>query len=396
MEKLRIVVGGFIGLYPIGGATWDYIQYPLGLKKLGHDVYYIEDTMQYPVYQQEGELWNDATYCIKYLQHVMEGCGLGEKWAYRDVASGQSFGMSEAQIQQVIKSADVFINISCSTFLREEYLKIPKRILIDSDPMFTQVRYHLELEGNPEMAKCNTRHMLENHNYLFTFGENIGRTDCWIPTFGFKWLTTRQPICLDLWKDSAMNTGSSFSSIMNWSEKKKLKYNNEEWGQKDVEFNKFKGIPKQSRQGTFKVVINRSSNPGSTFNLKDLELEKWQILDPHKTVATPSDYKNFIEQSFAEFSVAKETYVKSNSGWFSCRSACYLAAGKPVITQDTGWSKFIPAGQGLHAFTDVESALKGIEQVIAYSRKESKAATEIAEEYFDSDKILTDMLERAN
>jgi hypothetical protein len=183
---------------------------------------------------------------------------------------------------------------------------------------------------------------------------------------------------------------------MNWSEKKKLTFNNQEWGQKDVEFLKFKDMPSQCKNATFEVVINRSSNPVSSFNLTDLELQRWQILDPHETVATPLDYKNFIAQSFAEFSVAKETYVKSNSGWFSCRSACYLAAGKPVVTQETGWSAFIPSGKGLHAFSDKASAIEGVEQVLANSKSESRAAREIAREYFDSTKVLTQLLDKVN
>lgn len=394
MEKLRIVVGGFIGLYPTGGAAWDYIQYPLGLKLLGYDVYYIEDTCMYPVYQMQGKQWNDASCCVQYLKEVMESVGMGDRWAYRDIASGACYGLSENTVYNIIISADVFINISCSTFLKDEYLKISKRVLIDTDPMFTQIRYHNEMSGLDD--KCSMVDMLNNHNYLFSFGENINSTGCLIPTFDFKWHTTRQPVCLHIWKQKLNQSWGSFTSVMNWSEKAKYKYDNEEWGQKDVEFIKFKEIPLLCKNSKFEIVVNQALNTENNFNLSELRNNGWNILSPHNTVSTPADYKNFIFSSLAEFSVAKETYVKSNSGWFSCRSACFLAAGKPVITQETQWSKYIPSGNGLFAFTDVDSALEAISLVNSDIKKQSKAAKDVAFEYFNSNTILSKLLEQLN
>jgi hypothetical protein len=396
MEKLRIIVGGYIGLYPTGGATWDYIQYPIGLQNLGHDVYYIEDTMQYPVFQKEGSDWDDASACINYLKDAMEAFGLKDKWAYRDVATGNSFGMTEEKILELCRSADIFINISCSTYLRPEYLKIPKRILIDSDPMFTQMQYALELQGGGGSEAWSTKQMLEDHNYLFTFGENITAPGCRIPTFQFTWHTTRQPICLHLWNNGAGIPGKAFTSIMNWSGRKKLEYANETWGQKDVEFEKFKDIPCLLKKENFEVVVNRPLNKESSFDETGLKQLGWKIIDPAHAVASTVDYKNFILGSHAEFGVAKETYVKANTGWFSCRSACYLAAGKPVITQETQWSKYIPSGSGLFAFNETASAIAAINQVQADYKKHCIAAREIAAVYFDSSKVLTRMLDIIN
>jgi hypothetical protein len=388
-------VGGYIGLYPTGGATWDYIQYPLGLKMLGHDVYYIEDTMQYPVFQHDGSKWDDASGCVNYLKRMMENFELKDKWAYRDVASGKSYGMTEVKILEVCKTADVFINISCSTYLRNEYLQIPKRILLDSDPMFTQIQYALEVSG---MADKNwkTKNMIENHNFLFTFGENIGSEDCKIPLFNFKWHTTRQPVCLNLWENQFCGDKNSFTSIMNWSGRKKLNYDNDDWGQKDVEFDKFKEVPFRFPELNFEIVINKPLNKESNFNAAELQTLGWNILEPGVTVGNMADYKNFIFNSAAEFSVAKETYVKSNSGWFSCRSACYLAAGKPVITEETGWSKYINSGKGLFSFTDLATATDAIKKVKNDMSYHSKIAKEIAAEYFDSNKVLSQMLEQLN
>ncbi len=394
MERLRIVVGGYIGLYPTGGATWDYIQYPLGLKMLGHDVYYIEDTGQYPVFQKGKDAWDDATSCVAYLKEAMDFFGLKDKWAYRDAASGKTFGMSEGQILEICKSADIFINISCSTFPREEFMKIPKRVLIDSDPMFTQVQYALELEGGLEASVWSTIKMLQEHNYIFTFGENIGATDCRIPLFEFKWNTTRQPICIEKWQSDRSSYGTAFTSIMNWSGRKKLEYANETWGQKDVEFERFKEIPKLSHESLFEVIMNRNLKIESSFDEVGLRKLGWKILDPSTTIPSPSDYQNFIWNSFGELNVAKETYVKANTGWFSCRSACYLAAGKPVIAQDTRWSKYIPSGEGLFAFDDIDNVMEAIEQVKSDYKRHSSFAKEIASQYFDSNVVLQQLLNK--
>lgn len=386
-------MGGYIGLYPTGGATWDYIQYPLGLKMLGHDVYYIEDTGQYPIFQKEKDAWDDASYCVSYLKNVMNDFGMKDRWAYRDVASGNCFGMSVNKINEICNSADLFINISCSTYMRDEYKMIPNRILIDSDPMFTQVQYHNELNG--EKKTC-VKELIESHNYLFSFGENIGKKDCLVPTFNLQWFNTRQPVCLDLWKNQEVIDRYGFTSIMNWSGRKKMLYENEEWGQKDVEFEKYITLPAQFPELKFEVVINPPLNEESNFDHDAITAQHWEVLTPAKTVANCEDYMRFIKTSLAEFSIAKETYVKSRSGWFSCRSACYLAAGRPVITQETGWSEYIPSGNGLLAFSDMDSALEAVRTVAADIKKHSRAAIAVANEYFDSNIVLKEMISKLN
>ena len=390
MEKLRIVVSGFIGLYPSGGVTWDYIQYPLGFHLLGHDVYYIEDTMQYSRYQSPGQDWDDASDSVRYLKQTMEHFGLAEKWAYRDVASGKCFGLPISKVLEVCATADIFINVSASAHLRDEYLRIPKRILIDSDPMFTQVQDWDD--DDPEKSSASIKTLYNKYNYLFSFGENINKSDCRIPTFDFKWEVTRQPICLDYWKFTTIDiTGSAFTTIMNWSTRKKMKYLGEEWGQKDVEFEKFRDLPQLYNLGKFDLIVADSSK---SLDQHKLRQAGWNLFDPLEKIKNFSQYQDFIEASAGEFSVAKQTYVKSNSGWFSCRSACYLAAGKPVIAQETRWSKYIPSGLGLFSFHDLPSALDALHEVTSDIEKHSKAAREVAIEYFDSQKVLSDFLNK--
>lgn len=388
MKKLKIIVGGYIGLYPTGGVTWDYIQYVLGLKLLGHDVYYIEDTNQYPRFQTSGKAWDDASDSIAYLRETMSNFGLQYKWAYRDIANGACYGLSLSQLNSICSTADIFINISASTFLRDEYLAIPCRILIDSDPMFTQIDYFNEMK-NKDTDRYKMKFIVENHTHLFSFGENMGKEDCKIPSFDFKWRPTRQPICMKYWPVQVAQVGDTvFTSVMNWSVKKECVYDKQEWGQKNVEFEKFISIPELFPEANFKVMITGISSEKET----EIKNAGWQLSDPLRYITTTADYQSFINASNAEFSVAKETYVKSNSGWFSCRSACYLATGKPVITQDTQWSKYIPSGNGLFAFTDIPSAIEALHEVKANITKHSKAAVEIAEAYFDSNKILNELL----
>ena len=395
MEKLKIVVGGFIGLFPTGGATWDYLQYPLGLKMLGHDVYYIEDTMLYPVYQSSGDSWDDCTFGVEYLKKAMADIGMDDRWAYRDVATGKTFGLSERKLKEVCETADVYINVSSSTVWRDEYQKIPTKILIDTDPMFTQYQYHLKMEAGGADAQYSKDYM-HAHDLFFTFGLNIGQPDCRIPQFDYNWLTTKKPICLNFWDQPvSQNTRFGFTSIMNWTERPDFEYDNETWGQKNKEFRKFFELPTASKR-KFEIIINRPKDAETAQSMANLTERGWDVLSPDHLISDKETYKNFVQSSFAEFSVTKETYIKSNSGWFSGRSAVYLAAGKPVLTQDTHWSKYIPAGEGLLAISDLETAAEAVADVTANYARHANAARDIAREYFDSGKILSDILAHVN
>lgn len=391
MEKLRIIVGGFLGLLPAGGVTWDYLQYPLGLTLMGHDVFYLEDTRLYPIYQKPGSNWNDSSSCIEHLQKLMEQFGFSDRWAYRDEASGLTYGMSEKQFNNICSTADVFINISCSTVMRDEYAVIPARVLIDSDPMFTQIQYATQQSFTPGQSKL--KQLVDAHNYHFSFGENINDVDCKIPHCGISWHPTRQPVCLSYWKPvNAFRVPASFTTVMNWNAGKILEYRGEEWGQKDKEFQEIMSLPKQVPIA-LSIVMNQTTKEEKNSPTALLENNGWQVLNPEIAAGNWESYREFISQSYAEFSVAKQTYVKANTGWFSCRSACYLAAGKPVVTQDTGWSKNIPSGEGLFAFKDISSAKEAITEVIGNYRKHCIAAREIAASYFDSSIVLKKLLE---
>lgn len=392
MNRLRVIVGGFLGLLPAGGVTWDYVQYPVGFAALGHDVYYIEDTRLWPVYQTSNNGGTDCAANVSYLAAAMDYFNLSDRWAYRDEVSGQYFGLSEATVRGLCRTADILINVSCATFLRDEYRAIPVRALVDSDPMFTQIQYVSQV-ALPQDAS-GIRQMVEGHTHHFTFGENIGADDCRMPDCGLMWRPTRQPICLPHWPvtDLPNAEDAAYTTLMNWIAASPLYYDNETWGQKDVEFQRFFSLPQTVSHIPLAVAVGQTGGAGSPFPTEAARQWGWRVLNP--TVCAPDwrAYRDFIQESRGEFSVAKETYVKARTGWFSCRSACYLAAGRPVVAQDTAWSRYLPSDCGLLAFDDPQSAAEALRRIAADPAKHARDARAIAEEYFDSDRVLKDML----
>lgn len=388
MRKPRIVVTGFVGLFPFGGVIWDYVQYVAGFAKLGCDAIYLEDTGAWPVYQDEC----DASYNVAHVAAAMEHFGLAGRWAYRDAITGRCFGMPEKALDEFCRSADILVNLSCSATLRDEYAAIDVRALVDTDPMFTQIQYLRDesLDGGP----TGMRDLIENHTHHFSFGARIGDDGCRVPTLGLQWHPTRQPIVLDYWpvRESPTNGSSCYSTVMNWRVVDDVIFDGERWGQKDVEFMRFLGLP--GRVPNIPLGVAVSVTPESRFPAMAARLAGWEVLDPSVCAQDAQHYQDFILASRGEFSVAKQTYVKANTGWFSCRSSCYLAAGRPVITQDTSWSQLLPTGHGLLAFHDEESAVEALQRVESDPKHHSQAARQIAREHFDSDAVLSEMLSR--
>lgn len=389
MPKPRIVVTGFVGLFPYGGVAWDYTQYVRGLADLGCDVMYLEDTREWPIYQ-DPKL--DHSFNVSHVAATMEYFGLADRWAYRDEVSGRWFGMSESAVREFCRTADILLNVSCSATLHDEYRAIPVRALLDTDPMFTQIQYFTgtSMCGGPgEM-----RDLIASHTHFFTLGQNIGAPDCRIPTLGLDWCPTRQPIVLALWPvtDPPAGDAAAYTTVMNWSVVDKVEYDGERWGQKNDEFMRVLDLPARLPHVRLGVAVSQPFS--GIFPLQRVREAGWAVADPDVCVPDAPAYQNFVSTSRGELSVAKQTYVKANTGWFSCRSACYLAAGRPVVVQDTGWSRLLPNGRGLLAFEDTDDAVEALRSVEADPYRHAKAAREIAEEWFASDRVLGEMLNR--
>jgi hypothetical protein len=381
MDRLRIVVTGLIGQYPLGGVSWDYFQYVLGLKNLGHDVYYFEDTGQWPYNPVEGGLAKDSSFTVEYLQSVMDNFDLGDRWAYQFPWESQWFGLPERKRQDVVRSADVLINVSGTLAHPERYRNIPTLVFIDSDPVFTQVKL--------AKGQNDFRRLVEMHDVQFSFGESMSDA---VPETGIDWQPTRQPVVLSEWQPT--NTpGKSFTTVMNWTSYKPLSFNGKTYAQKDVEFERFIDLPKMVPDSTFEIAVNSGKTRRTPRSL--LSHKGWHTVHPDDVCPDMESYRNYIRSSRAEWSIAKNGYVVGQSGWFSCRSACYLAAGRPVVVQETGFSKVLPKGTGIVPFATLEEAIEGIRDVESRYDVHRKAALEIAEQYFDSGKVLTQLLERS-
>jgi hypothetical protein len=383
-HAMRIIVTGLVGQYAFGGVAWDYLQYVEGFRQLGHDVFYLEDTETWPYDPVNATVSADCTYNVAYLRGIMDRLGLGDRWIYRNAADATYHGHTAEQTRQLCAGADLFVNVSGCGWLRPEYAAIPKKIFIDSDPMFTQVGLSKADAAENDRVRAHDEH--------FTFAENIAANDCRIPTVGLEWISTRQPVVLDWFPVATAPPRDVFTTVMNWTSYKSSEFDGETWGQKDVEFMKFVDLPERTPQ---KFEIACGKGPGNKRPTDLLAARGWTIVEPDEKLPDPWTYRDYLANSKAEWSVAKEGYVKSRSGWFSCRSACYLALGRPCVLQDTGWSRHYPTGDGLFAFDTLEQAVAGIAEINSDYAYHSAEARRIAAEQFAAPVVLNRLLEQA-
>jgi hypothetical protein len=258
-------------------------------------------------------------------------------------------------------------------------------MFIDGDPMFC----HIGLLDEKQ-AEYNGR--VRAHDSHFTFGLNVGAADTKVPNAGIQWKKTVQPIAMQYWPFAKEKPKDQYTTVMNWASYAPKEFLGEHYGQKDLEFEKFETLPQRTSQ---KLVMAMGQGVGSKRPTEKLQKLGWTILEAGDVLPDHSSYHKFLSESKAEWSIAKNGYVKSWSGWFSCRSACYLALGRPVLVQETGWSKYIPAGEGLLAFNTMEESVKGIDEINRNYEKHQKAARAIAEKYFDAKIVCADLLTQA-
>lgn len=381
MSKLRIIVSGLIGQYPLGGVSWDYIQYAAGLMLLGHDVYYIEDTGQHPFNPQEGGVSRGCDFNISYLREVMSRFGMEDRWAYHFPWKSQWYGLADNKRKAVIESADMLINVSGVLAYPERYRHIPCLVYIDSDPVFTQVKL--------ARGQVDFRRMLEAHDVHFSFGEQLSDA---VPQTAFDWRPTRQPVLLDEWHHGG-TVRNVYTTVMNWTSYKPVEYAGITYAQKDVEFERFIELPGRVPDVSLEIAVNTGKTRHTPREL--LARKGWHVVHPDEVCPDMDGYRSYISGSRAEWSVAKNGYVVGQPGWFSCRSACYLAAGRPVVVQDTGFSGVLPVGTGIVPFSTLQEAIEGIMDVESRYELHCRAAMEIADQYFDSSQVLTRLLDES-
>jgi hypothetical protein len=374
---LRIVVSGSIAQYPLGGMTWHHLQYVLGLARLGHDVLYLEDTGAGPYDPATRGVVKQAAANVEYLARVMSRFGFAERWAHCHLQRDWS-GLPDARREQFVRSADLLLNVSGMLSRPGAYREIARLAYIDTDPVFNQAKL-----ANGDAA---FRRLVDAHDVHFSFGERLIGA---VPAGGISWRPTRQPIVLSEWQ-APQPRRDAFSTVMNWRARRKT---GDHGGEKDVELLRFADLPRLVAPAVLELAIERGKN--SEAQLELLASKGWRLVDPRRACASLEDYRAYLGSAMAEWSVAKNGYVRARPGWFSERSACYLAAGRPVVLQDTGFSDVLPVGEGIVPFTTLEEAAAGVRDVRERWRRHSEAARQIAAECFDSDKVLTRLVEEA-
>ena len=383
---MRAIVTGMIGTFPVGGVAWDYGQYLLGLEQLGFDVYYLEDVgvpTYDPIQQTYGD---DCSYALRFLHDSLAALSprLAERWHFRD-ENGQTYGMEPAKLHALLADADLLLNVSGATLLRDEYLICPNKVLIDTDPAWNHFVIFPRWDKQGGWDGVNT---YRAHDYFFTYAERFGRPDCLLPDLGLTWHLTRPPVVLDRWQPRG--PGGAWTTVMTWNNfRKPVEYQGRKFGSKEMEFHKIEHLPHLHSQTPLEVAVGGVAPPVELWREMG-----WRVIDSHSVSLTLDDYQNYIQTSLGELSVAKNIYVATRTGWFSCRSTCYLAAGRPVVAQDTGFSEIVPTGEGLFAFNDGQEAADALATVEADYSRHQRAAREVAAEFFDAPRVLNSMLQQ--
>lgn len=388
-SRLRIVVTGLVGLHPVGGVAFDYLQYVIGLRRLGHDVYYYEDTWSWPYHPIQKTQVPTGDYSAELLRAFFARYAPDclDRWHYLHLHE-QAYGMSKVAMHKVLSTADLFINVSGANMLPGNLPENCVKVFLDTDPGYNQIVMNERFPWSENVNRwCDN---VAAHDHHFTYAENIHGADCKIPKLGFNWKTTRMPVVLDLWSDISTQGSAGiapWTTVMTWSAfKGPVIYDGVEYKSKGAEFEKLLNLP-QRLDILLKVAVGGKDAP-----VTRLSDAGWVVEDGPAATLTPEDYRGFIQQSRGEISTAKHIYVALRTGWFSCRSACYLAAGKPVVVQDTGFSEIIPCGEGILSFTSIDEAVAGLRCAENDYERHEYAARQIAEEHFASERVLGDML----
>ncbi len=374
---------------PYGGVVWQTLHYLAGFERLGFETYYVEAHARTPGHFMLHIGDDGAKGAAAFLQRILRPFGFGDRWTFHAVHSDRRcYGRSEGELRQLYRSAEVLVNLHGGTLPRPEHVDTGRVVAIDTDP----VRLEIELHQNvPETVR-----FCESHRAIFSFGENYGRPDCLLPVSErFPIQPTRQPVVLDFWKSDGEER-NAFTTIANWFQPwRPVKYRGEtyQWS-KHLEFLKMLDLPKRTSQ-PLELALSRCHDE----HRKLLEDNGWRVRDALmvsgdlETTCNLDPYRRYITTSRAEFTVAKDQNVRLKSGWFSDRSATYLAAGRPVVTQDTGFGSIFPTGDGLFSFTTPNEALAGIEAINADYDRNRRAARELAREYFAHDVVLGRLIE---
>jgi hypothetical protein len=368
-----VIVSGMIAATPWqGGATWAVLQYLLGLRRLGCDVRFIE-----PIEDRE----RIPAESVRYLRETMERFGLDGRWALVSRSGAEPIGLSRSDLRELACGTDVLLSVSGMLADPDVLDAVPVRAYLDLDPAFNQLWHAVE---GVDMR-------FDAHTHFVSVADAIGNPECPIPDCGREWLPTLPPVVLDEWPVASGREDRALTTVGHWRSYGSIHHGGVHYGQKVHSLRPLLDLPRRTR-ARFELAL--AIHPDEVDDLAALEEQGWAILDPARVVATPDDYRRFVQGSWAEFGLAKLGYAVSDSGWFSDRSACYLASGRPVIAQDTGFERRLPPGAGLFAFTTADQVVAAIEELERDYELHRGVARELAVEHLDSDRVLGSLLER--
>jgi hypothetical protein len=381
MKPLRLIVLGNAACEPYPGVAWQVAHYVVGLSRLGHDVHYFETSSSWPYDPQRQSRVNDSNYAVSYLSGLAERFGFGDRWAYRRSYSDKAwFGMEKSKAEELLAHADAVLSITGSTRLAEEGLKVGRLVYVGTDPVIHEVLY--------EQNQPDIRSLVDEHHDVVTFGENIGTPHCPLPPLPRLRARTRQPVVCDFW-DNPVPPTRGFTTIGNWKQTgRDSEFRGENYGwSKDREYRKFIGLPLRTEEQIELATTISQLGPEDQILLTE---NGWRLED--SISLSGSSYRDYVAGSRGEFTVAKDANVRLHTGWFSDRSACYLAAGRPVITQDTGFGTVLPLGEGLFAFQTEEDILTAFDAIRSDYGRHCRAAQQIAQESFRAETVLAKLL----
>ena len=382
MDSKTAIVCGSVAQRPgNGGHTWVFLQYLLGLKELGWDVVFVDRLEPDMCLDADGRTCAvEDSVNLRYFEQTMARFGLGDAYALLYDGGSKCRGISRPDLLKRVEAAAVLLNVNGFITDDEVLGHARLRVFLDIDPGFGQMWRELGLHD-----------AFRGHDAYVTVGENIGEPGCTIPTGGLDWITTPQPVLLDLWPMRS-EAGERFTSVASWRGPfGPIEYGGKTYGLRVHEFRKFARLPSLSRQ-SFEVALD--IDPAEVDDIALLRDHGWSLVDPGTVAGDPWAYRDYVQRSKAELMIAKNMYVESRSGWFSDRSICYLASGKPVLAQKTGFEERHPTGAGLLAFGTLDEALEGAEEISRDYRRHALAARALAEERFDSRRVLGRLLER--
>jgi len=388
VKKKKLIVLGFMGGCPVAGVIWQHLHYIVGLQRLGHEVWYVEDGSRYPYDPEAFTITEDFSYAARMLERLSRQYGFENRWCFcaRYGEEPRTAGAGLSALRDLYRSCDAAFNVCGSHELNDDLRAIRRLIYVESDPGVEQIKI--------DLGEKATRDYLAEHHVLFTFGEAVGTDRFPVPLHGIEWLPTRQPVVTDLWHNGELPPSDAvYTSICNWSTsgKKDIEWrgSNYLWS-KSLEFLKFVEAPRLCGE-IFELATDiKDAGEKSLFERND-----WRLVDPHALSIDWDGYRDYIRASKGEFTVAKDQYTRLHTGWFSDRSACYLASGRPVITQETGFTEYYGGREGLLSFRSMDDVVAAAADIRSNYACYSRAALEIARDCFEAEKVLGSLLDRA-